>query len=164
MFFRAIDLTSPPPSPPLPLLPSLTTRQARMKKAEDGSSSSGDMKKRPPVGLKKEEGGGGGGGGGGSQSPQAKRKREAKPEVEKRLFPTRKSSGPFRDRLYRAATQRMFLIRHEDLSMEGNLHRRFHVAGSTGKNGGEEKGWKRVWGGLVGGNIEGARRRRSKFN
>jgi len=80
-----------------------------MKKAEDGSSSSGDMKKRPPVGLKKEEGGGGGGGGGGGQSPPAKRKREAKPEVEKRLFPTRKSSGPFRDRLYRAATQRMFL-------------------------------------------------------
>lgn len=116
-----------------------------MKKAEDGGGG-GDMKKRPPAGLKKEEGGGGGGGDGGG-GPSAKRKREAKPEVEKRPFTTRKSSGPFRNRLYRAATQRMFLIRHEDLSTEGNLHRRFHVAGSTGKGGerrGREDGWSEV--------------------
>jgi hypothetical protein len=33
----------------------------------------------------------------------------------------------------------MFLIRHEDLSTEGNLHRRFHVAGSTGKEGERER-------------------------
>ena len=111
-----------------------------MKKAED-CSPSGDMKKkRPAMGFKKEESGGGGGGGGGEgRSPPAKRKRETKPEVEKRPFTTRKSSGPFRDRLHRAATQRMFLIRHEDLSTERNLHRRFHVAGSTGKEGERER-------------------------
>jgi len=79
------------------------------------------------------------GGAGVNSPPSNKRKREAKPEVEKRLFTTRKSSGSFRDRLHRAATQRMFLIRHEDLSTEGNLHRRFHVAGSTGKEGERER-------------------------
>lgn len=124
-------------------------KRAAMKKDEKASACISRKKKRPTEALKEEERGGGGSDGG--KAPPVKRTKEVKPEVEKRPFTTRKSSGPFRDRLYRAATQRMFLIHHEDRSTEGNLCRRFHVAGTTGKT---ESGLGRGERGLVGMHLQ----------
>jgi hypothetical protein len=68
------------------------------------------------------------------KKPSAKsQKNEPTAEVERRPFPFRRGAGTFRDRLFRAINQGMYLIHNENLSTEGNLHRRFHVSGTTGE-------------------------------
>ena len=125
---------------------------------EEVGGGGGMMMAAPPKQEEEEDVvGGGGGGGGGDQPmmmaapPQQEEARLPKPKaakpapqqrppkppkevVEKRAFPTRNISAPVEQRLERAVTQRMFLIRNEDLSREGDLHWHFHIAGSTGTN------------------------------
>lgn len=68
------------------------------------------------------------------KKPSAKsQKNETTAEIERRPFPFRRGASTFRDRLFRATNQRMYLIHNENLSTEGNLHRRFHVSGTTGE-------------------------------